>query len=362
MAASARSYELPFRAAVRAGAPRARRGWLLELEDRDGARGWGEAACWPGFGAGEARTAADLTRLSVWLPGRDPRAALAELGGDPYGDLAPEARCAAETALLDLIARREGLPLAERLEPGAARAARVQALVADAEEAAALRAQGVRCFKLKVGDPEDAARDARRARAVRDAIGPEAALRLDANGAWPDAARALRALEALAASAPEWVEQPLPPGDLAAFAALRRRAPVALALDEGLRGAADLEAALRLAAADAVVLKPMFVGGPLVAQALGRRARAAGLRVVFGHAHESAVGRAAVLHLAAASGGGEPAGLGSLLARDLAPLGPLAGDALALPAGPGLGLSPSVSSTDSPLPRRPVRCGPQEVP
>src|SRR5207302_9332350 len=121
------------------------------------------------------------------------------------GDGPRQARTAEEMARLDLEARRAGRPLGE---PGAEAIAVNRTLAAGPpEEVARLAAEGVRegysCFKVKVGLPDDAERVA----AVRAAIGPWPALRIDANGAWT-VDQAVAAIEALSLHDLELVEQP----------------------------------------------------------------------------------------------------------------------------------------------------------
>ena len=74
-------------------------------------------------------------------------------------------------------------------------------------------------FKLKVGmDLED---DVRRARLLREEIGEERALMVDANQAW-DVDEAIRAMEALAAFRPVWIEEPTSPDDILGHARIAR--------------------------------------------------------------------------------------------------------------------------------------------
>lgn len=336
-------YALPFRRPVRGETTR--QGWLLALHDEQGRRGHGDVACWPGFGAGQAAAAARLAALP------------AELAHASFADLAaveawtqleaastPEVACALEVALLDLFAQRRGRSLAQLLATHVDPAltprdsVRLQVLVHDADQAAAACEEGVTCFKLKVSAADI---DLPRARALRAAIGPDATLRLDANGAWSAPAEALAELERFAELSPEWVEQPLPPGDLVAFAELRRQSPLPLALDEGLRGPADLARALELEAADALVLKPSFLGGPIAALRLARRAHAAGLRVIATHALDSVVGRAAALALSACLPADEACGLAPALAQDLGELPAPRGGRQPLPLSSGLQLGES---------------------
>ena len=147
---------------------------LLRLEARDGTVGYGEAAPFePYDGVPLERAAASLT------------------GGG--GRRPPQVRAAEEIARLDLHARQEGRPLAEprrhALPVNMTLAAGPPEEVA--ERARAGMGDGYACFKLKVGLPDDLDRVA----AVREAIGPWPALRVDANGAWSvdDAVHAIRA-------------------------------------------------------------------------------------------------------------------------------------------------------------------------
>jgi o-succinylbenzoate synthase len=317
-----------------------REGVLLTLTSGSGACGYGEAmplAGWPGGELGAVETA--IERALPGVLGRSPEQALR---GAP-----PLARAALETALLDLAAREAGVPLAAALADGpVAQEIAVNALVDAADPAAVAEqarrevARGFRAFKLKLTAralDDDLARVA----ALRDAIGPGAALRLDAGGAWSEV-EAARALAALAPFAPEYVEEPV--SGIAACARLRERSPVPIALDESACSVEEIARAVRARAADVLVLKLPVLGGPRAARGAALCAREAGTDVVFTSFIDSAIGIAVALHCAASLG--EPlraCGLatGALLARDLAPLAPERG-VLALPRGAGLGITPDL--------------------
>lgn len=156
-------------------------------------------------------------------------------------------------------------------------------------------ASGCRTAKVKVAEHgQPAAADLDRVAAVRDALGPDGRLRVDANGAW-SVDQAARMLRAMAPFGLEYAEQPC--ATLAELAELRRRVDVPLAADESIRRAQDPLAVRAAGAADIVVLKVAPLGG--VAQAL-RIARECGLPVVVSSAVESSVGLAAGVALAAA--------------------------------------------------------------
>jgi o-succinylbenzoate synthase len=199
---------------------------------------------------------------------------------------------------------------------------------------------GCRTAKVKVADhaaslPEDLAR----VEAVRDALGPGGAVRVDANGAW-DVDTAVTAIVQLdrAAGGLEYVEQPCRTID--ELAAVRRRVDVRIAADESIRRADD---PLRVAvahAADVAVLKCTPLGG--VRRAL-RVAEAAGLPCVVSSALETSIGLAASVALAGA--------LPELdFACGLGTLSLLAGDVVAEPVRPVDGRLPVPRTSPTPDP------------
>ncbi|QRP46732.1 o-succinylbenzoate synthase [Amycolatopsis sp. FDAARGOS 1241] len=190
--------------------------------------------------------------------------------------------------------------------------------VVPADRAHALvRASGCRTAKVKVADKRSSlAEDCARLEAVRDALGPAGAIRVDANMAW-DVDTAVTALAALdkAAGGLEYAEQPCRTID--ELAAVRRRVSVRIAADESIRRAEDPLKVAVAGAADIAVLKVAPLGG--VRRAL-EVAEACGLPCVVSSAVETSVGLAAGLALAGALPSLEFAcGLGtvSLLAGDV---------------------------------------------
>ncbi|WP_366525323.1 o-succinylbenzoate synthase [Propioniciclava sp.] len=160
--------------------------------------------------------------------------------------------------------------------------------------------------------------DLDRVAAVRDALGPAGAIRVDANAAWslPQAADALPRLDR-AAGGLQYAEQPV--ASVADLARLRRTVTVPLAADESIRRAADPLEVKRRQAADIVVLKVQPLGG---VRACLELAAAIDLPVVVSSALESSVGIAQGVALAAALPGIELAsGLATvrLFERDAAP-------------------------------------------
>lgn len=156
---------------------------------------------------------------------------------------------------------------------------------------------GCRTAKVKVAERgQRLDDDLARLEAVRDAMGPRALIRIDANGGW-DADTAIRVIPLLARAAGglEYVEQPSP--TVEELARVRRRVEVPIAADESIRRAADPYRVRELAAADIAVLKVQPLGG---VRACLRIAEDIGLPVVVSSALETSVGIAAGVALAAA--------------------------------------------------------------
>lgn len=168
----------------------------------------------------------------------------------------------------------------------------------DAERAHAIVAgSGCATAKVKVADhPDSPAEDLARVEAVRDALGPAGAVRVDANAAWDvdTAVTQIRRLDR-AAGGLEYVEQPC--RTIAELAQVRRRVDVRIAADESIRQADDPLAVAVAGAADVAVIKCTPLGG--VRRAL-RVAESSGLPCVVSSALETSVGLAAQLALAGA--------------------------------------------------------------
>jgi len=290
---------------------------VLRLEATDGTAGYGEAAPF------EPYDGVPLERAVAALTG----------GG---GIRPPQARAAEEIARLDLEARQEERPLAE---PARDALPVNLTLPAGPPEEVAARAreglvEGYACFKVKVGLPGDAERVA----AVREAVGPWPALRVDANGAWT-VDQAVREIRGIEAHDLEFVEQPCP--TLEELAAVRERVSTPIAADESATSLEDVRRAAELGACDVVNLKLASCGGFGPTRAALREARERGLEVFLSSTLDGPWGIAAALQLAGSEGVSLACGLATLplfdsgIARSLpAPSRGLLG----VPPGPGLGV------------------------
>lgn len=153
--------------------------------------------------------------------------------------------------------------------------------------------------KVKVAGASDSNSldsDIQRLGAVRDELGPEGRIRIDANGAWdPRTAAAVLPLLDRAAGGLQYVEQPCP--DLADLVALRRAVDIPIAADESIRLSTDPLAVARSGAVDVVILKAAPLGGVRRAYTL---AQSLGMPAVVSSALDTSVGLSAGVSLAAA--------------------------------------------------------------
>lgn len=322
---------------------------LVQVRTRSGIRGIGEVSAtlgWSGEDAVTARHAID-TALAPAVLGR-PLAPVAELEARMDRALAgsPFTKAGVSTALWDACAKALEVPLTVLLGGPLRTRVPVKCSLSGSGERlrttlTAARASGFRAHKLKVGlDPAD---DVQRLAALRELVGSDGFIALDANGGY-SRRQAGRALDAFAAYAPAFLEQPVAPDDLEGMAALRGRGTWVVA-DESVFGMASLVRVLRAGAADAVSLYIGKSGGPGRAAEMARVAGALGAEVILGSNGELGVGAAAQLHVACAIGSlaeDLPHDIigGHYYEEDVAGSRAWIADGVAvLPEGPGLGIA-----------------------
>jgi o-succinylbenzoate synthase len=329
-------YALPFRKpyVTATGTLTRREMVLLRLRDEDGLVGLGEAVPLSLRGGTKLQQVVEELELFDRLEEID-EAELRQTAG-----LSPPARCAATTALLDLRGRRaaaDGHTAASPAVPVRCNATLVSgepaAVVADAEDWAR---DGFSSFKLKLGTGDDAAQ----VRAVREALGPRARLRVDANGAW-DVETAKRTLSEIEPYEIELAEQPV--ATLEDTTEVAASTAIPLAADECVETRDEAERAAAAGAFALTGIKLSKVGGPEAAIEIAEL-----LPAYMTSALDGPVGIAAAAQVAATLGdprrGEDPPlahGLATqrLFASTIASSEcELRGDMLHPPAGPGLGV------------------------
>ena len=317
-----------------------RRLMLVCLEAEHGLVGWGEAAPLEPFdGVSDEQCLAALERQIAALRAAPAGSSGAELlDAARTADPLAQAIAAIDTALWDLAGQREGAPLASLLCSEPLARVPVNAVIgADAPESAAAQARaavgaGFTTIKVKVGDSGDV----ERLEAIRVAIGPKVAIRIDANGAW-SVAQAVDALAALEPFGIELVEEPVT--GLEQIEQLRSRVETPISIDET---AAD-DGALASGASALVCLKLGRAGGVSGLLAQAALARSSGTEVYLASMLDGPIGIAAALHAAAALRITVPSGLATLDRFDGLDGGLLAPSdgAITVPLGPGLGVGPA---------------------
>ncbi len=326
---------------------------LIRIQTDAGIEGIGEvngSPDWSGETYLGAQAVIDL-HLAPKLIGEDPRQirhCMAKIGRTFAN---PFAKAGLEMALFDILGKALDVPLYQLLG-GAVRSFELPLRfpvmpvgpVASAAAAKRIVEEGCRTIKLKVGhDPLDF--DLARIAQVRDAIGPDIRLTVDANGGWSvnDAIRAAPRLEEYGVA---FVEQPVHRLDLDGLARVRSQIRLPVMADEAIFTMQDALACIQKGAADIISVYPGKHGGILNTVAIVSMAEAAGVHCTIGSNLEWDIASAAMAHVTVAL----PNIAVERYAADI--VGPLfhtahalteplitAGWSIRVPQGPGLGVA-----------------------
>ena len=258
-------YSLPFRELYATASGQLTERELILVRIRaEGLEGLGETASLSlRGGPGVARIAREIEGV-CWPAlrdgGLDPGRIWSALARCRSRGAGPEATAAVDVALHDLAAKAAGVPLWRFLGGVSGDPVKCNATL-PAANPATLRglaerwlAEGFDTFKLKAGLPGDVAQVA----TVRELVGPEAKIRVDANGAWT-VDEATRRLEAIARHDLELAEQPV--NGLEELAEVRRRSGVRISADEDIAGTRDARRAYELRSCELANAKLAKVGG-----------------------------------------------------------------------------------------------------
>ena len=213
------------------------------------------------------------------------------------------AKAALDIAVYDLFGKRYGLPL-YKLFGGYCRSMETdltislnepEEMVRDSLEAVA---EGYTALKLKVGN--DPALDIRRVQAIRDAVGPNVKIRLDANQGWnaKEAVRTIRRFEADGLDI-ELIEQPVKAHDFDGLKYVTAHVETDIMADESAFGPYEVFRLLSMRACDLVNIKLMKAGGLHNAVKIAHFAETMGIQCMMGCMLESKVGITAAASLAA---------------------------------------------------------------
>lgn len=323
---------------------------LVRIRTRDGLEGWGEATPDPNVTgetwAGVVETLRrDLAPALIGRDARDRETALLALDSRVEG--VPAAKAALDIALHDLVARALGIPLWHLLGGRGHETLTISRVVSMgdpetmAETATRHVAAGFHTVKVKVGDASNPMLDVRRLAAVRDAVGPDIAIKVDVNQGWRTPGVATGAIRAMLPLLPAYIEQPVVWWDMEGLAEVRRQTGAVIMIDEGCHGPRDMLRAVALRAADLVNIKLMKTGGIFNALKLNAIAETAGIPAQIGTMVESSIASAAGLHTATAMANVRTVEMGGplMLAEDIGNAGAwYRHDAVTVLNAPGLGI------------------------
>src|SRR6478752_86530 len=260
------------------------RGWIVRLTSDEGHSGYGYSNSSPHMGSTFESLPHELERFKPHVLGEDPFAIesiLQELDRSLAGG--SQAKAGIDCALHDLCARALGIPLYNLL-------------------GGKLRDQGYRYFKIKVhGDVEE---DVARVKAIRERVGVDAHLTIDANQSYTPK-DAITAINRMAEYRLDLVEQPVSRHDLKGLELVTRSVPVVVEADEGAGTIDEIMTLVSNRIVDAVSLKIQKLGGLRNALAAARICEAGHVKYRLGAHVGTRLGNAHAIHLAAALPGAD---------------------------------------------------------
>jgi len=325
---------------------------IVRITATGGAVGYGNIDPTPGYSKEDTEASLKMiqSRLAPAVIGMDPtnlHRITAKLESTVSGFL--DAKATIDMACTDLAARVAGVAVHTWLGGAVKEQLLFNAWIGiqppdvAAKETLGWQKQGFRSCKIKVGGDIHADRD--RVKAVREAVGPEFNIRIDANAGY-DVDASIKLAELVAPYKLQLFEQPVPADDIAGMARVRKAANavgVPIMADESVTDHASLINIIRADAADIVKVKVMKQGGFLNTRRMIATAEAAGIRCVVGHGFGLGVNTMAEIMLAATS---------SNVLDGLECVGPLktkddivtqkldlSKGSIMLPQGPGLGVT-----------------------
>lgn len=325
---------------------------IIRLETDDGIEGWGEATQGRPGNTYETLETMEVMARKYFAPaliGMDLEmtgAVIATLQSVRYGH--PITKAGIETAIYDAVAKSCSVPLYRLLGgPQRKEIELVGGLGMDLSaetigvKARQLKEDGYRVFKLKIGHKQ-IEKDIERVRAVREAVGDDATIRVDGNASYSftDAREILNRLSRFRIAD---AEQPLARGDLKSLAELRRSVGMPIAAQESVSSPEEAFAVLEAGAADLLKIKLTHIGGFQRALQTAAVVEAKSWPVVIGQGSAcTPLLSAAEMHLHAAlrnaQSGGEMTGFLRLGEQDIfSPITVERGRAL-LTGRPGLGI------------------------
>jgi len=216
----------------------------------------------------------------------------------------PYCKAAIDAALYDVVGKKFAIPAYQLLgglvreRVPIAHSLGLMEIDKAVDEAMQAKAEGVKTIKLKAGVEQK--RDIELVRRIREAIGPELNICVDANQGYPTAKAAVKVTNAMAEYNLLYMEQPVE--GIEQMAEVARRVDTPIMADESAWTPQDVIEIIQKKAADMVSIYTTKPGGMFKAKKVAAVAEAAGLKCNVNGSVETGVGNAANLHLAASTG------------------------------------------------------------
>ncbi|WP_430814817.1 mandelate racemase/muconate lactonizing enzyme family protein [Carboxylicivirga sp. RSCT41] len=274
---------------------------VVRIHCSDGLIGTGECAPFV-FIVGETQeTVFELSKqIAQMLKGKDPYALnerLAEIDKAVFGNYTMKS--AFDMALYDLAAKRAGLPLYQYLGGSNNREIYTDMTISIgtpdkvAADALNFKYEGFPAIKVKLGtNTKD---DVARIRAIREAVGNDYPIRIDANQGW-DVITAIKTLQKLSPYNIEHCEEPIPAWNYMELPKVRQNSPVPIMADESVFTHHDAMKLAKIGACDYFNIKFSKSGGINTALKINAIAEAAGVKCQVGCMSESRYALTALMH------------------------------------------------------------------
>lgn len=280
---------------------------LVKITSAEGLVGWGEATTIGGLGYGDESPESVKTNIETYfapllksLSGLNVAQTITAIKRNINGNRF--AKCAIQTALLDLQAQMLNVPLSELL--GGRLRDSVPVLwvlasgdtdkdIAEAQKMIALKRHNI--FKLKIGS-RPVEEDVAHVLAIKHALGADISIRVDVNRAWSEL-EAIKGIQLLQDGGVDLIEQPCAIDNLDAMQRLTRRFDIAIMADESLCGPQSAYQIARNNGASVFAVKIAQSGGLIEGCEVGKIAKLAGIDLYGGTMLEGPVGTIASAHV-----------------------------------------------------------------
>ena len=279
---------------------------VVRMETSAGITGWGECSPFMSINGESADTGLVVGRyFEPALLGKDPLAIgdrVADMDRIIYGN--KSIKSAFDMALYDIAAKHAGQPLYRFLggtgnkEIATDYTVSVDTPAKMAADALKIKTQGFPVIKVKIG--KGGAQDVERIRAIREAVGSDIPLRVDANQGW-GVAEAIETLKALEPFNIQHCEEPVARWEFMELPKIKAQSPIPVMADESCGDQHDVKRLIGLGACDRINIKLGKSGGIYNALQMIRLAEAADMEIQIGAFLESRLAMTAFAHLALCS-------------------------------------------------------------